>query len=311
MTTEFVDDEIWTRLRRLARTCQRPAFVAVAYFGKGGAKLLPLRQGSRLVVDASELAVKAGLTHPADLLKLQAKGVRVYSVQNLHAKVYVFGGQAFIGSANASNRSAHTLKEALLRTTDREAVKGAREFVRSLCLEELGPEELQRLQKIYRPPRLPGGKRIASNGRPRRVKAKYSGLRIAKLRLIDYPRGSESAAEEGLVAAKAKRDKRSTHHVDEYCWTGGTFLRGETVVQVLDEGNGATFVSPPGRVIHTKNWSNGRRRCTFVYLEVPNRRRVRLDRLAQRLGRGSRKRLQRSGHVKSDFAEQLRQAWQA
>jgi hypothetical protein len=38
-----------------------------------------LRAGSRLVVDASENAVKSGQTHPADLKKLQNRGVVIYS----------------------------------------------------------------------------------------------------------------------------------------------------------------------------------------------------------------------------------------
>jgi len=49
--------------------------MAVAYFGKGASRLLPLTAGSRLVVDASECAVASGQTCPADLIKLVARGV--------------------------------------------------------------------------------------------------------------------------------------------------------------------------------------------------------------------------------------------
>ena len=133
MTTEFIEDGIWSRLTKAAKACRGPAVVAVAYFSEEAAALLPIPKGSQLVVDASEATVKCGLTCPADLLRLHKKGVRIFSVQNLHAKVYVFGAQAFIGSANASNSSATRLKEAMLRTTERDAVKAARAFVRELC----------------------------------------------------------------------------------------------------------------------------------------------------------------------------------
>ena len=49
--------------------------------------------------------------------------MRIFSVANLHAKVYVLGTTALIGSANASQHSAHTLVEAMLLTTDRKVVE--------------------------------------------------------------------------------------------------------------------------------------------------------------------------------------------
>lgn len=311
MTTEFIDAKIWSRLRRLARKCRRPASIAVAYFSKGAAKnLLPLRKGSRLVVDASEATVKSGLTCPSDLLELQAKGVRVYSVQNLHAKVYIFGGQAFIGSSNASQFSAYRLKEAMLRTTERGAVKAARAFVRDLCKEELGPEALKGLQKLYRRPKLPIGQKQRRPRDSRNVQAKYSGLRLVSLELCAYPEGSESANEQGRREAEARRRHRKTHELEEFRWHDNSIKKNEAIIQVVDVHDGrSSLVSPPGIVTNTKKWSNGRQSCTFVYLEVLNRRCTRLNKLAKRLGRGAAKRLKRSGRVASDFANKLRDVW--
>lgn len=310
MKTEFIDEKIWTRLRQMARKCRRPAAIAVAYFSRGAAKLLPLRKGSRLVVDASEATVKAGLTCPNDLLQLQKQGVRIFSVQNLHAKVYVFGSQAFIGSSNASRHSANRLKEAVLRTTEREAVKAARTFVRQMCLEELGPEALEGLKMLYRPPKFPGGKRRRrQSSKSGAVRAQYSGLRLANLIVSDYPQGSESTYDEGWRIAESKCKHKKTHSVDGFRWHNNSIKPNETVVQIVDEGDGPSFVSPPGRVTNTKNWSNGRQKCTFVYLEIPEQRRIRVNKLAKQLGRGAFKRLKRSGMVSSDFADKLREAW--
>jgi hypothetical protein len=107
--TELLVSDVWSRLIRTHRKGRRGAWVAVAYFGKGAARLLRLRKGSQLVVDASENAVKSGLTCPDDLIALLKRGVRIFSIANLHAKVYVFGNAALIGSANASQHSARTL----------------------------------------------------------------------------------------------------------------------------------------------------------------------------------------------------------
>ena len=310
MTTTFIEDGIWSRLTKAAKACQRPADVAVAYFSEGAATRLPLPKGSRLVVDANEATVKAGLTCPADLLRLDKKGVRIFSVENLHAKVYVFGGQAFIGSANVSNNSADRLKEAMLQTTEREAVVAARAFVRSLGSDPLGPETLATLQKLYRRPKF-----MAEGGVRRRrkkagkVTAEPPPLRLAQLCLDYDPEGSEAASEAGRRTAKSRLTRRVTHSLDEFRWHNRSMKRRQTVVQIVDRGRTGTFVSPPGRVINTKYWSNGRSSCTFVYLEVPNLRWVRLGRLAKRLGRGASKRLARTGLASGEFSDQLREIW--
>lgn len=310
MTTEFIEDGIWTRLTNAAKACRGAAVVAVAYFSEGAATLLPLPKGSRLVVDASEATVKSGQTCPADLLKLHNKRVRIFSVQNLHAKVYVFGSHAFIGSANVSNSSASRLKEAVLRTTDRGAVKEARAWVREMCVDELGPESLKVLQRLYRRPHFPGGKaRRRTAKKTGKVNAEYSPLRLVKLDRTIYPEGSEAALETGRRVANSRRKYRSTHVLEDFYWPRDSIRRGETIVQIIDEGNGDMLVSAPGRVLNTKNWSNGRQSLTFVYLEVPKFRRISVNRLAKRLGPGASKRLERSGLVARDFADKLREVW--
>ena len=185
---------IWSDLQTAAKKSNRPAAVAVAYFGKGASRLLPLPRGSRLVVDASDAAVKSGQTCPAELKQLLLKNrVLIYSAGSLHAKVFVFGSTAFIGSANASNHSANTLVEALVATTDPQVVKAARSFVQGLCLQELGPKELDRLQGIYRPPRIPLG---ALGSRKIRRSPSRRPLRIVILTRNNLPDGGEDAQQE-------------------------------------------------------------------------------------------------------------------
>src|SRR4051794_33416057 len=115
MKNQLLTTGVWKSLTAAAKDARKPAYVAVAYFGQRTSKLLPLPPNSRLVVDASDGAVKSGQTCPADLMRLQKRGVAIYSYQNLHGKVFVFGDVAFVGSTNVSNRSARILVEAALR----------------------------------------------------------------------------------------------------------------------------------------------------------------------------------------------------
>jgi hypothetical protein len=298
---------IWSDLQTAAKKSNRPAAVAVAYFGKGASRLLPLPRGSRLVVDASDAAVKSGQTCPAELKQLLLKNrVLIYSAGSLHAKVFVFGSTAFIGSANASNHSANTLVEALVATTDPQVVKAARSFVQGLCLQELGPKELDRLQDIYRPPRIP----LGALGSRRMRSPSLRPLRIVILTRKDLPDGGEDAQQAGAKAAKERMGSPRRHVLDDFFWTGRCQFRpGEQLVQIVEEHSGNRMVHPPATVIHTKVWLKGATKYTFVYVEHPRERRVEVGRLAQKIGRGARKKLLRNGIVSKDFAERLLAAW--
>ena len=181
MSSELIVDDIWKQLTRAAKATRAPSLAAVAYFGKGASKLLPLCRNSRLIVDASELAVKSGQTCPAELSRLQKTGVRIFSVPNLHAKLFVFGRRLFIGSTNASNRSANTLIEAIVTTTDSDAVRAARKFVKDLCVHELGPDALHELQSVYRPPRILGARAPRRKSSNTRNRIALPRIRIAQL----------------------------------------------------------------------------------------------------------------------------------
>lgn len=297
MTTALVTRNLWRAITRGARSRPRTAFVAVPYFSKRGNTLLPLRAGSRLVVNASEGAVKIGQTSPKSLLALHRKGVRIYSNPSLHAKVYVFGTTAFIGSANASGSSESGLIEAVVRTSDQATVKAAREFVRGLCDVPLGPEALARLAKLYREPRGGAQGRGAPGARGSKRQPK---VWIAQVSEEETPPEAVEVEELGYDQAKERQSKQSYEVEDFHCSYDPPYRVGDTIVEVFAQSDGRVMVSPPGRVIHRRSWRGGRRRITFVYFERPARHRVAVERLAKDLGYGAKSWLRRDGVLRDD-----------
>lgn len=298
MSARLLHEQPLKEVRRAVRRSKRPALAAVAYFGKHGGTLLPLKRGSRLVVDASEHAVKSGQTHPNSLLALQQAGVRVYSASHLHAKVVVVGNRAFVGSANVSRRSESVLLEAVLETTAPAAVREAREFIRDLCLEPLGPERLRELQAVYQPPRLVGGSGPSKRG------ARFSGRRtLSRMWLVNLVRADWTEEEQrvhdsGLETARSRRQHARTWTLDSFRWhSRAPYLKGDRVVQLVRERDGRTMIHPPGVVLDARRFELGRTRKSFVYLELPPVRRKSLNLLARQIGYGAKKRLMRGGRV--------------
>lgn len=312
MSTAFITSGLWPEITKAAKANRQRCAVAVAYFGQSAARLLPLPQGSRLVVDASEGAVKSGQTCPGDLLAMVKRGIRVFSVPNLHAKVFVLGKVAFIGSANASRRSAGTLIEAALRTREPSAVRAAREFVESHCLHELTPELLKRLRKLYRPPRIAGGKRWKSRTAVDSVsRPTLPRLLLAQLEIEEWSEREQSLHDVGLPTARKRREHPRSFELDSFISTGKCpYRRGDVVIQVTDEGGGKVFVSPPGNVLHTRAGRDGNAIKTSVFIERPARRRREIKALARSVGRGALKRLQDGGQVRdAAFGQALLNIW--
>ena len=311
MSTTFITEDVWPQLTKAVRGASQRCLIAVAYLSAGASRLLPLPEGSRLVVDASERAVASGQTCPADLIKLVNRGVAVYSVPNLHAKVFVLGRAAYIGSANVSNHSASQLVEAVIRTTELSAVRAARKFVREHCLHELTPTVLKRLAKLYRPPLMPGGKRGKKTARQTSPRPTLPRVLLAQLQLYDWSEREQSLHDAGLPVARKRREHPRTFKFDSFAITGNsTYRRGDVVIQVIDEGGGNVFVAPPGNVLHTRSGRDGNAIKTFVYLEHPAHHRRRIKGLAGALGPGARKQLRRNGVVRNaTFARALLNAW--
>ncbi|RWO38190.1 MAG: hypothetical protein EOS11_25250 [Mesorhizobium sp.] len=153
--SNLITQSPWGLISAAARQAKKPSHVAVAYLGQSGDRLLPLLKGSRLVVDASLPAVRAGITYPGALQKLQKRGVRIFVAPLLHSKVFAFDQVGFVGSTNASTRSQLYLLEATLSVTDAPTLKDIRNYVSGLCVDELSVHDLAWLASQYKPPVFP------------------------------------------------------------------------------------------------------------------------------------------------------------
>ncbi len=304
---KLLTQNIWDRITSIAKRNATGADVAVAYFGSGASRLLPLKEGSRLVVDMSLAAVASGQTNPAELLALIQNGVEVYSVTNLHAKVFAFRGRAFVGSANASQHSARGLIEAVVETTDPRLVAAARRFVRDHCLRPVTAEYARQMKRYYKPPKFGGRKQ----GSKRPVPA-VPPLRVVRLRPVEFTEREDKLNESGRESAQRKRKHPRSSKVDYFRWAGRCpFKKHELVLQITAERPGRVWVSPPGNVIDIKPYRVGGKQRAFVYVEVrKNSRRRKFGAMVRRLGAPAKHRLARGGVLRDpDFVRRLLRFW--
>jgi hypothetical protein len=254
--------------------------------------MLPLKKGSRLVVDASRRTVKAGLTSPFELEKFYRKGVRIYSCNGLHAKVFVFGAVAFVGSANVSKSSRDVLTEAILRSDARSVVSDAEAFVRQIGLVEMGKDEIAALQKIYVAP--------ISSGQKKGRRLRSSNLRIVHLgEPEDVP---DETAESVRRGEQRARKLVKSRHRSHYVWNdfGLNYRNGERLV-FIDGG----YIWPPATVLFSQSVKG----IIVTHIEMSTQRNKSVKRVKARLTNKTYKRLSRQGLVSEASSRELLRLW--
>jgi hypothetical protein len=275
VTTFLANETLWQKLSLRVKKARR-VHAAIAYFGQGGAKRLPLRAGDCLVVDLSPGTVRAGATDPREVEKLIKKKVRVFTRRTLHAKLVVADSSVIAGSANISKHSEQVLDEAAILTDEPAAVRRAREFIDRLCTEPVRPEYLEKCKQIYRPPRFnPAGGRGKKLGQ----RAQHTKLWLVNLREYEVPEPELKRYEKGEARAEELVKERARSETDSFHWPykpkmADELQTGDWLIEVLTKKDKRILVYPPGQLLlvdsYVRNAKRRKERWVF-HLEIPKR----------------------------------------
>jgi len=228
--------EPWKVLTPKFAASKGRVIAAVAYVGVEAPTVLPLKKGDDLICDASAPMIAAGSTSVAALKQYLADGIEVYSHPALHAKVVLLPRRLFVGSANASGNSRDELDEAMLETTDRDAIDQAHQFIDELMqpVDLLSDTDLVKLSKIKVATRAAGPHRTAAHTS---VPPQISRMWISGFRNQSWTKTSDAiyAAERRRIGRQARRSGQVIVEAIEWASKEASSLRpGDWVVQIRD-----------------------------------------------------------------------------
>ena len=275
VTTFLSNETFWETLTERVKAANY-VDAAIAYFGQGGAKLLPLRTGDRLVVNMSPATVRAGGTDPREVEKLIERGVQAFTRRNLHAKVVVADKAVICGSANVSKQSQQVLDEAAILTTDPSAVRRAQEFVERICTEPVRPEYLEKCKSIYRPPRFTGQRAGSKHSQHRTTHAK---LWLVNLVEASIPDAELERHEQGEAKAEKLVKDQARSSTTNFHWSykpkmASELEFGDWIIQIVAYEDKSVLVYAPGQLLvvdhYVRDSERGKERWVF-HLEVPKR----------------------------------------
>jgi hypothetical protein len=211
---EFVGTSPWTAITKdVARKRREPIVAAISYVGVKASEVLPLRKGDFLICDASERAIKQGITSAKALAAYLRLGVRVFSNEGLHSKVVATESFAWVGSANASGNSRGRLTEASVRI-EGPACREAYRWAESLATEdtELSKQDVRLLAK------LPVSWQ-ARGGEPGRVsKSVNLPNGLSRLVILELDFGGSAAAEKAAEKQRAEVKKSLSVQSSQLNW---------------------------------------------------------------------------------------------
>lgn len=256
---EFVTNEsIWQHING-ALKAGSPARIAVPFIGLGVSRWIKLTPGSCVVTRCDLKSARAGQVSGKDLLAWHKRGVRIFNLQALHAKVFAFDGAAFIGSSNASVTSRDRLIEAGVWTTDKALAGNAWAFVEEHCNEDVDEKFLKELAKEYRPPtQYPlhgengtgGGQGSSAKNAPR--EQDEAPLHLIRLYTANWNNAQKTAADRAEASGRKRIEKNFKAEVTTFTWPGapGRFAVGNLVLaRMTDKADGGETVQPWARVI--------------------------------------------------------------
>lgn len=226
-------DDLWQRLKQLGRTAWR-RIAAVAFFSNSN--LVRFRKGDMLIVDATDDCIKSSATTVKALAAAVRRGASVFSLPNLHAKVFVFDRVSVIGSANISTNSS-SLVEAALVTDDPATVSQAKALLESLkgMATPVNGAFLKRIGKLPVRRRAAGELRRRKKPKVGRLGKRTWLVGVRELKEDAFPKEKERADAGEKVARKEITGQRSD--VSWVRWTGRSQFgrkaaKGDSVIEV-------------------------------------------------------------------------------
>jgi hypothetical protein len=263
----LANEDTWHQLKAISRNRNHPLYVAVPFLGSGGGKLVHLKRGDVLVVALTLANARNGTVCPAEIQRLQSKGVRVFLWDRLHAKVLLCGGKAIVGSANLSHGSVARLDEAAILTTDSSVVKYVRAWFKQRMSELITPKWLDVCAGVYKPPKSSFGPRVMSTKH-----ATEEALWLLGVQPTKYPEDEAGVVESGTAQAKRRLSDPQNSKVESIRFPGDDrFREGDKVIQIMRTAN-SHYVEELAKLIRIRR-SKSRRgtAVAYLFLECRNR----------------------------------------
>ena len=259
---ELYCSDLWNKIIENSKNTHKK-WVAVAYLSSD---IIKFKRNDYLIVDASSNAIKAGQTSKSLLTKYYKKGVNLFSLPFLHAKIFLFDNVLIIGSSNISKSSKDSLIEAGMISDEPKLITSAKSLITQLIpmAQKIDVNFINKIKniKVIKKPFLKLKKKQVNIGN----KTKYWIISTSPLDPDDYPDEKQDT-----IKGQDKAEKLKNNNNSEVTWiryTGNSSFRrdakpGDMLIEVYSGNKRDRTVYRDVPVIYRQEEKS----CTRFYIE--------------------------------------------
>src|SRR5690606_8313831 len=152
---KYLSNNLWDNIRLLSENSKNQMVVVSPYVGRNIDNIIKFKENDILITSLTKSNVEQGNVDPRSVEKLIDNKVKVFSIENLHSKIYYFEESVIVGSSNLSENSKDYLFESGIWTDDKRVIKQIENELEELLEEEITLEYVQSLKEYYVPARTP------------------------------------------------------------------------------------------------------------------------------------------------------------
>ncbi len=233
-----------------------------------------LRQGDVLICALTEHTAAQRTVCPLEVQRLQDQGVKVYTQESLHAKLYLFGNIVAVGSPNLTSHSLNALDEACLLTDNPCVVEDVRAWFRNHRGQLVTPDLLARCVEAYSKSSAPAPPQTVADQLSRPIHpGDFYGpqhpLWVVGVTPTTFPRSEARQREEGERRAEEVLSNPAAYEVASIRWTWKpSTVGGDIIVQLMKQRK-QWCIYPHARVLGVTPVAHGERsKETVCYVHI-------------------------------------------
>lgn len=204
---KLISNDIWDIIIEYSRKAQKSK-IATAYLTSTAFDKVPLKKGDVLLVAMCKRNLECGSVDPYEVEKYYKKEVKIYNLDNLHAKIYLLGNILIVGSTNLTSNSEN-LVEAGILTDNTKVILAAKHFFKENCIEPITIGYINLCKKWYRPSTFSG---IKGKKKSTKFKGQLSNLWV----LSTHPIKKDNSNDDKLFENKKKAFNKYITDIKKY-----------------------------------------------------------------------------------------------
>lgn len=265
--TNYLREKLWETILQKSISSEKTIVVS-PYIGTNIEELIRLKKDDVVVCYLNEESVKSGSVNPHTLEQLFNAGVKIFSHQKLHSKIYLFDSSAIVGSANLSTNSNKELHESGIYTDKKRIIEDVKKEIEQIIenSNKISIDHIEALKKFFK----------RSKREKDRINSSTSDFWVTSTEFTDFTKNETKKLE--LTEKFYHKSLKSKHYElhDIRLEANDELVRkvkiGEKLLEIYKEEDYYYKISEPMTILGIEDGPSKKSKIEAVFLRLEKRK---------------------------------------